>query len=250
MKRDQPPLVDLLWGARGHGTDDRKRPLTLDRIIDAAIELADADGIAAVSMGRIANHLGFSPMALYRHVRNKEELLVLMVNTAVGDPDFDEGDAALDWRTRLMRWYGALLETLSCHPWVVHVPINNSPSTPSQLAWLNAGLLALADTPLTETEKAGSILLLNGYAFWVTLLQAETVEMDFPSNLGTTPSATTALMQLLDEQRFSALRKGIDAGIFKDDSAATYVRFGLDRILDGIEHILGERVGFKSNNDQ
>src|SRR5262245_42452250 len=87
-----------LWDLR----DEKKPRVALSRsaIVRAAIEVADAEGLEAISMQRIAGELGFTKMSLYRHVANKDELIGLMVDNAVGDPP-DVSAIPGDWRARL-----------------------------------------------------------------------------------------------------------------------------------------------------
>ena len=59
-----PPGLDLLWGRRGAGTRGPKADLSVDAIVETAVAIADADGLDAVSMARVANGLGFTTMSL------------------------------------------------------------------------------------------------------------------------------------------------------------------------------------------
>src|SRR5258708_31696846 len=77
-----PPGLDLLWGRRGRGQRGPKPGLSVDAIVAAAIRIADAEGLEAVSMAHVADQLGFTTMSLYRHVASKEELLQLMWNAS------------------------------------------------------------------------------------------------------------------------------------------------------------------------
>jgi len=77
-----PPGLDLLWGRREAGQRGPKRGLSVDAIVEAAIEVGDAEGLGAVSMSRVAKELGFTTMSLYRYVTSKDELLQLMWNAS------------------------------------------------------------------------------------------------------------------------------------------------------------------------
>src|SRR6476646_7081634 len=79
-----PRALELLWGEAAPAR--RSRGLTRERIVTAAIELADADGLGALSMARLAERLGSGTMSLYRHVSNKDELLVFMLSAAADPP--------------------------------------------------------------------------------------------------------------------------------------------------------------------
>ena len=97
-----PADVALMWRLRETPRRGPKPSLTLDDIVAAAIAIADAEGLAAVSMARVAERLGNSTMALYRHVKSKDDLLVIMSDAALERPEpMPEG---IDWRTGLTFW--------------------------------------------------------------------------------------------------------------------------------------------------
>lgn len=230
----QDPMDDGLDLLRERPEPARKRGLTVDRVVTAAVALADAEGIDAVSMSRVAERLGFTTMSLYRHVRSKDELVLLMVNAAAGEPDeYVDGD----WRARLEQWSWDLLTRLRNHPWVLGLPLSRPPWAPAQLAWLDRGLAALADTRLTEDEKASVVLLLNGHVF----SQARfVVDLGAPDDVD---RYVEGLTELIDAERFPALRRAVDAGIFapSEDEADKDFTFGLERVLDGVERLVARR---------
>ncbi len=78
--RPLPPGLDLLWGRREPGKRGPRPGLSADAIVTAAMQVADAEGLEAITMARVAAKLGFTPMALYRYVASKDELLQLMWN--------------------------------------------------------------------------------------------------------------------------------------------------------------------------
>src|SRR5688500_13948513 len=106
--------VELLWGHRGQPTRGPRPALTLASIADAAIKVADEEGLDAVSMQRVAGALDVTKMALYRYVSSKAELLAVMTEIAVGEPPVL---TAGDWRGRLAEWAGLLRATWREHPW-------------------------------------------------------------------------------------------------------------------------------------
>ena len=199
-----------------------KRGLTTDLVVRAAVELADEDGLEAVSMARVAERLGFTTMSLYRHVANKDELLRAMLDTALGMPPAELDAPGADWRAGLELWTRAVLTALLRHPWALRVPIAGPPMSLVQLAWLDRGLRVLEPTSLSEGEKADTILLLNGYAFWEARLRTELA-----------PSEPPAPPEGIDDM--PALRRALAAGIFEDESVGDRgMAFGLGRILDGV----------------
>ena len=97
---DPARSLELLWGARRTPTRGPKPGLSVERIVYAAIELADAEGLAALSMRRVAERLGVGTMSLYTYVPGKAELLDVMVDTVYGELSTQDGDEA-DWRARV-----------------------------------------------------------------------------------------------------------------------------------------------------
>ncbi|HET6549616.1 MAG TPA: TetR/AcrR family transcriptional regulator, partial [Solirubrobacter sp.] len=198
------------------------RGLTVDRVVGAAIELADADGLAAVSMARVAERLGFTPMSLYRHVSGKDELVRRMLDAALGTPSPFAVDG---WRARLEAWARGLLAVLDRHPWGIDIPITGMLGTRAQLAWLDRGLEAFADTALGEDEKAGVVLLLNGYVFWTARLRFQVPdEGDLP-----------VVPEGFDLTDYPSLARAVESGIFEDDTTREEdFEFGLESVLDGV----------------
>jgi AcrR family transcriptional regulator len=243
-----PPPLDALWASEstsGRERRPRKHGLTVDRVVSAAIEIADADGLAALSMGRIAEHLGFSTMSLYRHVRNKDELVALMVDAAVEAPDSADDAEPSGWREALERWSWDLLDVVRRHPWLLEVQLPRQPFGPRRLVWLERGLGAMAQTEIPEDSKAQIILLLNGYVFSEarTAAEVEPPESEEEAEVAAVDHES-AIAALVDADRFPALRNALDAGVFdspgpgRDDDFT----FGLALILDGVERLI-ERGG-------
>jgi AcrR family transcriptional regulator len=204
-----------------------KRGLTTELVVAAAVALADEDGLEAVSMARVADRLGFTTMSLYRHVAGKDELLRAMLDAGLGMPPPELDEPGDDWRAGLELWTRAVLAALLRHPWALKVPIAGPPMSRVQLAWLDRGLRVLEHTGLSEGEKADTILLLNGYAFWEARLRIEL-----------TPDPPAEPPEGIEDM--PALSRALAAGIFEDESVGDRgVAFGLQRILDGVAVMIG-----------
>jgi AcrR family transcriptional regulator len=196
------------------------RGLTVDLVVEAAVALADEQGLAAVTMARVAERCGFTTMSLYRHVSGKEELVTRMLDRALGiAPALDTAH----WRTGLEQWARELLAVIQRHPWGIDVPITGMLGTEAQLSWLDRGLQTLASTTLSEGDKAEALLLVNGYVFWGARLAFQVPE---DADVRFVPP---------DISRFPWLQRAVAAGIFEDDEPidAQFDR-GLQRVLDGI----------------
>jgi AcrR family transcriptional regulator len=204
------------------------RGLNVDLVVAAAMELADEAGLGAVTMAAVAKRCGFTTMSLYRHVESKDELVRRMLDAALGSaPPL----GTTDWRAGLTRWSVAMLEVLDRHPWGIDVPITGILGTHAQLSWLDRGLEALAETELDEGVKAELVLLLNGYVFWAARLRLQVP----------TDEVLEIVPPGFDLAAFPSLARALAAGIFEDESNTQDedYSFGLDRVLDGIEVLIG-----------
>ena len=234
-----PPVLEQLWGLRGPGRRGGPRPaLSLDRIVAAAVELADAGGLAALSMGRLAEKLGFTTMSLYRYVASKDDLLVLMLDAALEPPELPEAD----WRKQCAGWALALQDCYRRHPWALELPVSGLPAGPNQLTWLDRGLRALAGLELAPAEKASTVLLLSTY------VRAQTQLMRDLTRAGAAaagPDWAAVVTRLADPARYPEVSALVRAGVFEDDPDDfddEEFDFGLGRVLDGIEALHRARV--------
>src|SRR3984957_2964182 len=161
-KAQLPAGLDLLWGRRGPGKRGPRPGLSADAIVDAAIRLADAEGLEGVSMARVAAELGFTTMSLYRYVDSKEELLQLMWNaSARGAEDLVlEGDG---WRPRLRMWAIVQRDMIDLHPWISQMPMAAPPVAPNSLVFVELGLATMDGTPLADPDKLRFIGLIASY---------------------------------------------------------------------------------------
>jgi AcrR family transcriptional regulator len=231
-----PPSIQLAWGLRDRPTRGPKRGLTLEQIVSAAIKVALTEGLGGLSMARVANELGVATMSLYRYVSAKDELLTLMVDAALGPPP-PLGDPQEGWRSGLTRWTEAVRAAYNRHPWSLRVPISGPPLGPNNVAYLDAALRCLSETPLSEQDKLSIVLLLSGF-----VRNEATLTADFAAGGAgnpTMPGYGTMLAQLIDSRRFPALHRAIASGSLDDeDDADIEFYFGLQRILDGIEALM------------
>jgi AcrR family transcriptional regulator len=240
-----PDSIAAAWGVRERPHKGPKPALSLERIVAAAVRIADADGLDAVSMGRVAAELGAAAMSLYRHVSGKEELLSLMVDAALGDAP-DPLAAGEGWRSGLSRWAWGFRASISRHPWAIRIPLNSLPILPHAVAWFEHALACMQDTQLTEARKASVIMLLSGYVRNVAATESDIAAAMQASGLS--PSEWMSayprmLTKLTDPQRFPALAAFIAAGVFDAaDGPDDEFIFGLDRILDGIEDLIQGRT--------
>ncbi|AQZ63311.1 Transcriptional regulator, TetR family [[Actinomadura] parvosata subsp. kistnae] len=240
MNADLPPGLRSLWDLLDHPEPAPRPGLSLARIVQAAVEAADADGLDAVSMAKIAERLGYTPMSLYRYVNSKNELLLMMLDAVAAVPA-DLEEPCPDWRTGLERWCDAHWRMLRAHSWIVHLPVTGPPITPNQLAWTDRALAALHPTGLAEADKVQIVLLIATYLQATARLAAELGQSARGESIA---AYSTLLGELVDGRRLPALRAAIDAGAYAypgdmlpEERGLDY-RFGLARILDGVQALI------------
>ena len=239
-----PASIAAAWGLRDRSAKGPKRGLTLERIVTAAVGLALAEGIGAVSMSRVAAEVQSSTMGLYRYVASKDELLALMVDQAIGSPP--EALPELGWREGLERWAWGERAAYHRHPWALRVPISGPPITPNQIAWLEEGLTCLRGTGLAENEKISVILLLSGYVRNEASTSADIAAASSEAGvtIGDAMAAYGGLLKsLIHPKQFPSLSALIAEGVLdKADHPDEEFIFGLTRILDGVGVLVAERA--------
>jgi len=233
---DLPPRLALAWGVAERPERAPKRELSIERIVATAIEIADDEGLAAVSMAKVAQSLGFTTMSLYRYVTSKDDLLLLMQEQVL-DVEYPPAHDPADWRAELRAWVLFTAAVFRSHPWFLDVPVTGAPFTPNNLRAADAGLRALRSTPLDEEERLSVILLLSGYAKSAARLEvdlARAQEEAGGDDTALNAAVTAALRGLVDDVRFPYLHPLVDSGAYAGDGRIDDTLWGLDRILDGI----------------
>lgn len=227
-----PPGLALAWGLPVKTTKlGRKPSQSIEQIVGAAVELADADGFGALSMPKIAQRLGLTANAMYRYVRSRDELLVLVAEAAWGTaPDLASG--AGDWRDAANVWTRAMIHRCDVHPWLCDLPVRGAPVTPNLVDWTEAILKALTGAGLTPVEALRCAFVLDGFA-----RQIGGMRRDLRYSTATPTQSDTVtgfLLPRLHERGHAVLASMMDDNDYTDDVVDDDVTFGLDRILDGI----------------
>ena len=218
--------AEFLWHERPKPTRGPKPALTLDQIADAAIAVADAEGLAAVSMQRVAADLGYTKMSLYRYVPGKAELVAAMLERAIGEPP-PPGDHG--WRAALTAWAARLLARYLQHPWALAATAGARPIGPHELDWMERALRVLPEG-LTGAERMDAVATVAGH---VRMIAGQAGQRE--SELG----AVIGLVLREHADRFPAVAAAMaDIGAHGGDQAFA---FGLERLLDGVEALIGSR---------
>jgi AcrR family transcriptional regulator len=247
--RGLPRSLERLWARNARAAHGAQPGLSLERIVAAAIEMADAEGLGALSMAKLADRLGSATMSLYRHVASKEELYVFMLDAASGAPPPID-DPVTDWGTGLRDWAQALMAVYRRHPWILRIPLSGPPTTPGQLTWLEHGLRVQEPTRLPPGDKLNVALMVIGYVRGEAALANEMAGVAVADN-PPTPYADV-LATLIDDARFPALVALVDAGVFRPPAGAgrpgedDRFAFGLRCLIEGVAELVrshSERSG-------
>jgi AcrR family transcriptional regulator len=240
---DPARSLSLLWrlvepSPRGRGAEVG---LSVDRVVDSAIALADAEGLGALSMRRLATDLGVGAMTLYTYVPGKAELLDLMVDAALGEFPSLYAPAADEWRARLEAVARASWTTYERHPWLLHVAASGRPPLgPGVLTKYELGLQAVDGTGLDEIAMDAVFTLIEGFVAGTARGLVEQVAAEQATGISETEwweATAPVLDQVYDPERFPTVtRVGPVAG---EAQQAAYdprraFEFGLARLLDGI----------------
>jgi DNA-binding transcriptional regulator YhcF (GntR family) len=209
--------------------------VTLDGIVQAAIRVADAEGIDALSMRRVAADIGIPTMSLYRYVPSKEDLLLRMVDSVFSEDPLPE--PAAHWRTRLEDL--AHLQWTICHrhPWVArHVSITRPMAVPNGMAHTEAALRALEGTGLDKTTMVHAAVTIAGHVVGTALHLEQEVEAEQDSGLNNEEwyeAQDLTLGRLLASGRFPMLASLDDIPNF-DLNLDIIFELGLRLLLDGL----------------
>ncbi|MFF9913840.1 TetR/AcrR family transcriptional regulator [Streptomyces sp. NPDC013457] len=249
MKDATTSSLELLWGTGGRPSRGPKPGLTLDRIVTTAVGIADAEGLDAVSMRRVAADLGVGTMSLYRYVPGKTELLDLMLDRVQGESLQGDPEPPAHWRDTVGKLARAHLDLYRAHPWLIRVNQARSVVGPSALRGLElclTGLKGPHGMGLSDPETIGVIITVQSYVAGVARMEIDTVEAvkdtgvsdeDFWADQS--PYLERA-MATGDYPRMAALADDTFSREFD------HFAFGLERLLDGFEALVSRAAGAAS----
>ncbi|MFC7587679.1 TetR/AcrR family transcriptional regulator [Nonomuraea antimicrobica] len=232
-------------GARTRAAQGPRPRLDLATITAAAIEIADSEGLAGVSMASVASRVEVATTALYRYVDSKEDLLTAMAD---GVAPLPPEPAGRHWRDYLALWTRVQRDLLLAHPWVLSISRLSPPLGPRRLLWLDRALAALDGTGLDDGERLNVASTLTGYALTdAALVLSATAGFPEHDHTGIEGAADWGdlLVEVLDPETYPALSAVMRAGVmhgaegWADDAD---FRFGLDLLLDGVEQLIERRA--------
>ncbi|WP_219907934.1 TetR/AcrR family transcriptional regulator [Enhygromyxa salina] len=233
-----------LWRATPSVRPGPTSALSLDALVTTAIAIADTEGLAKLSIRRVATELGISPMSVYTHVATKAELLELMTDTAHGELA-DPGPVAERWQDRIAEIARTNLDLLIRHPWLVEQPPGRPPLGPGTTGKYERELTALDGLGLDDITLDAALSFVLGFvrgaardriAAQNTVADSETDEQWWAARAAT-------LAELMPAEDYPlAVRVGSAAGAAQDaawDPLAAF-EFGLARVIDGLAPLLDQ----------
>jgi AcrR family transcriptional regulator len=212
-------------------TAERRTPLTRERVLQAAVDLADRGGNEALSMRKVGQELGVDAMALYRHVRGKDDLLDGLVEVIVGQ--IEQPATARDWKSALRTQAMTARSVMLRHPWARQVLEERGTGGPATLVHIETALATLHDGGFSIELAHHALHVLGSRIFGFTMdLFEESTPTDPPPDPATLARAMAGYPRII-ELATSVSHEGV-LGACDDDVEFS---FGLDLILDGLERL-------------
>lgn len=237
--------MELLWGLAPRGRRGPKPTLTVEEITAAAIAIADAEGLDALSMRRLAEALGVGTMSLYRYVPGRPELLDLMVDRVSAETR-PASDTEVGWRGRLEHVARENVALYLRHPWLLQVFPGRPPMGPGVLRKYDDELQSLEGCGLGDVEMNLVLDLVLGYVRGAVMTWVEASRLEERTGLGDHAwwaAVAPTLEQVFDPEEYPlAARVGEAAAAHYGGSYDPEIafEFGLERTLDGVAVLIGD----------
>ena len=229
-----------LWDPPAASTRGRPPRVSRSEVIDAAVAIADAAGLEAVSMRSVAKSLGVGTMTLYSHVPGRDELVDAMIDRAYAD--FDLPEPGRPWRPALEHYAHGYWQLLRTHPWLLDVNVWRLPLAPHVLEADEAGYRCLVDTGLAATQVVETIAIVNNTVTGLARSAAAEAADETRQGVDYTTywEATGDFWEnTFDPARFPTMTRLWTVGAF--DAGATPFELRLGSLLDTIDLLVVHR---------
>jgi AcrR family transcriptional regulator len=203
-------------------------PLSRERVLDAAICLADEGGLESVSMRKLAQSLGVQAMSLYNHVVNKDDLLDGMVDQVVSE--IEVPDLSLDWKMAMWRRATSAHGVLLRHPWAALALMSRVNVGPAMLRYVDATLGCLREAGFSYEMADHAWNAIDGHIYGFTLQ-----ELNFPLEVSEYAEAAENFLSYIPREKYPYLNQ-LSCHIIEGRYDGLHdFTFGLELILDGLE---------------
>ncbi|WP_228449763.1 TetR/AcrR family transcriptional regulator [Streptomyces alkaliterrae] len=231
--------LELLWKTKEPPTRGPRPGLDLEQVVAAAVRIADLEGLAALSMRRVAAELGVGTMSLYRYVPGKGELLDLMVDHVLGPSEELEPHRGKDWRTLLTYVARGSWELYTGHPWLLQINQSRPLLGPNAIGGFDFALSALDGLGLSGRQKVSVLVALDGYVLGVArtyLLQRQVIEQSGVSDEEFWKAQEPFLVRAMESGDYPQVA-ALDEDSFNASEEYTF-DLGLRVLLDGVAALI------------
>jgi AcrR family transcriptional regulator len=209
-------------------------PLSRERVFQAAVALADEQGLESLTMRALGEQLGIEAMSLYHYVANKDELLDGMVEVVFGEIELPT--TAVDWKTAMRRRAISTREALARHRWAVGLLQSRTSPGPANFRLVNAVLGCLRGAGFSVENAAHAYAAQDAYIYGFAL-QEKTLPVDTPGELA---EAAENMRRRFSADEYPHIAETITEHVTQSGyDFADEFEFGLDLILDGLERFRG-----------
>jgi AcrR family transcriptional regulator len=208
----------------------RRAPLSKERVLRAAIELADKEGIESLTMRRLGQQLGVEAMSLYKHVANKDDILDGITELIVSEIDLPPTD--VEWKAAMRRRALSTREVLTRHPWATRVMESRTNPGPATLRYFDSVIASLRTGGFPVALAAHAFSVLDSYIFGFVVQQTS---LPFDSSEELTDVTTDILEQMSTDQFPHLTEMAVEHILQPGYDHADEFEFGLDLIIDALE---------------
>ena len=239
---------ELLWEDRSPSTRGPKAGFTPEEVVQAAVAIADEDGLSALTMQAVSARLGLTTMAIYRYFPNKEALYDAIIDAGMGLPPRPTEPRG-DWRAEVARWSHAKRDMLIARPWIAELPFVAAPHGPNWLSWLEALTEPLASTGLAAPDVGEMISVIDGFTRGAsdTAVSLARAQARGVSQMQWAAAVGADLGRAIGDARFphfAAILTAPSTG--KTRTMDESFDFCLQRVLDGVELYVKSATGKSS----
>lgn len=235
-------LVDLLWRDSAAETSSRRGPRarhSTDDVVTRAIDLADADGLAAVTIRALAQALGLTPMSIYTHVNSRADLLVLMAD-AVHGQRAPSGDAD-GWRARVRLVAAHNLALYRAHPWLLDVHDPRTALGPGTIAMYDRELRAFDGLGLDDVERDAALTFVREFTRSAAARLRDAAEAEDFAPIWADAAPRLASYLGDDYPLAQAVGRAAGEAMGGPSDADAAWEFGLARVIDGLAGLIETR---------
>jgi AcrR family transcriptional regulator len=206
-----------------------RTPLSRDRVLRVAVEIADAGGIGSLTIRSLAQALGVKPMSVYHHVANKEQILDGIVDIVFGEIELPSPDG--EWRVQIRRRCESARRVLGRHRWAIGLLESRTNPGPATMRHHDANLATFRAGGLSVELTAHAYALVDSYVYGFALQEAS-----LPFDSSNVAEVAEPMMEMFRAGEFPHMVELATEHVLKPgyDFGEEFL-FGLDLILDGLE---------------